>query len=124
MEQYKLALPDNFSDNLDRYSAEIHGISDVEFHLGNYYNAIDICKYNRREKPVSEMISRAILDGNNPEILERAIEVCKSESRVVPIGTDSGCTTSLWDFYEICLQLLGLPSVLDEIEKYIKSINS
>ncbi len=54
LDNYKKALPDDFKSNLDRYSAEIHGISDVEFHLGNYDNAIDICMYYRGEKPVSE----------------------------------------------------------------------
>ena len=118
---YKQALPEDYRNDPDTYRNVIVQISTVEFHLGNYQNSIDICETYKGEKPIAEMISRAILDGNNPEILEKTMDIIKKENRGIPMGMENGNTTSLWDFYEICLQLLGLPSILDEIKAYIES---
>jgi len=118
---YKQALPEDYRNDPDSFRNILWEIAAVELHLGNYQNSIDICELYKGQKPIAAIISSAILDGNNPETLEKAMAIIKKDARGVPMGLEDSNTTSLWDLYEICLQLLGLPSILDEIKAYIES---
>lgn len=119
-DMYKECLPDDYDKDLDRWYTPLYRLSTVEFHLGNYEKSVFYFNQISGTRPVAGMISEAILDNNNRNKLERIIEIIKKDTSNVPIGMENGGTTALWDFYEICLQLLGLPSVLDEIREYIE----
>ena len=62
-------------------------------------------------------LSRAILN-NDKESIGKMIERTKRHAKEVRIGPgeESGSTTSIWDWYEIGMKLLGLPSRIDYID--------
>lgn len=117
---YRNVLPHDYKENSYLYLRIFHEIATVEYHLGNYENSIQISQLYIPFEPIASVLSRVALNGIRKDDLSKIMEYLEYiYSREWEMGIDNGSTTSAWDFYEICLQVLGLPSVLDDIKLYL-----
>ena len=117
-ELYEKVLPSDYKKNIERWCTIVTYYADVFFFLKEYEQCIQIGEQVTLNIPISAKYAKAILNKDNEEIkniVNDIIEDGKS-TRLSP-GTDSNCTTALWDWYEIGLQLLGLPSRIDYIKE-------
>lgn len=126
-EHYLKALPKKFKDlDLDMDGETIIYLSECCFFLGEYEKCMDFCNYllpSQKERAIAYYLSDYIQNNRPLEYLDDVIDYIKKSSYGVPIGTNCGCAVSLWDWYEICLQLSHMPSKLDEIQQYVDSLN-
>ncbi|OPF52374.1 hypothetical protein BH721_03720 [Clostridium baratii] len=88
---------------------------DTMFFLKEYEKCIE---YNK-ECPMHYAIaySKGILNNDN-ELIGETIERIKKDAKNEKVGPgeESGVTSATWDWYEIGLKLLGLPSRIDYID--------
>ena len=112
-EMYEQLLEENkYPYYRDRY---IGGYISTLFFLKEYEKCLTFGEEWEETYPV--WLSRAILN-NDKESIGKMIERTKRHAKEVRIGPgeESGSTTSIWDWYEIGMKLLGLPSRIDYID--------
>ncbi len=112
---YEKILYDTYQGDDERGISILSNLSGCCFFLGNYQSAYEYGKRVKHWEPPAKGYALGLLNNSSNIIIEEAVEKVikdiKSE-RVAP-GDECMSTTSLWDWYQVGLRLLGLPSILD-----------